>query len=528
MSADSPRNSRRTVLKGLALGTAACLLGDMDAGAAGTRGSARGRLPRTRPEAVGIDPAAILAFVDGVEQKVGGLHSFMLLRHGKVAAQGWWSPYAPQHPHMLFSLSKSFTSTAVGLAVAEGRLKVDDPVLSYFPAEAPATVSENLAAMRVRHLLTMSTGHDKDATGPTTRAPDGNWVKGFLALPVEHPPGTHFVYNSAATYVLSAIVQKLAGETVLEYLRPRLFRPLGIEGATWETCPRGISLGGWGLSVKTEEIARFGQLYLQKGMWKERRLLPETWIEEATSKQVSNGTSETSDWAQGYGYQFWRCRHGLYRGDGAFGQFCIVMPRQDAVLAITSGVGDMQAVMNVAWEHLLPAMEHDVISESGAPVASWRGSDSDGVAGRDLKRKLDVLSVRPPEGLSASATARRISGRTCRFEANEEKIESGTLTFKGNRCAMTLRDERGERRVECGNGAWVKGTAALGDRSEGKVAARGAWTDEETYTMKLCFYETPFVQTVTWKFVGDEATVSRKMNVGFGPTDRPTLVGRLA
>jgi CubicO group peptidase (beta-lactamase class C family) len=517
MALDPSRNTRRGKA---ALGSRRSALGGDEAGGPATVGPSTEHrapsavFPRASPEAVGITPGAILAFVDAVEQKMGGLHSFMLLRHGQVAAEGWWAPYAPQHPHMLFSLSKSFTSTAVGLAVAEGRLTVDAPVLSLFPGDAPATVSENLAAMRVRHLLTMSTGHDKDAAESGAWMADGDWVKGFLGLPVAHPPGTHFVYNSGATYLLSAIIQKLTGVTMLEYLRPRLFGPLGIEGATWETCPRGINIGGWGLSVKTEEIARFGQLYLQKGEWNGRQLLPETWIEEATRTQIANGPSENRDWEQGYGYQFWRCRHGVYRGDGAFGQFCIVMPEQDAVLAITSGVRDMQAVMNVVWDHLLPAMQQDSL-----PVSDAAG---------EVRRKLESLAIRPPEGRLASPTAKRVSGRTCRFEANEEKIQSAKITFKGNRCTMTLGDKRGEHPVECGNGAWVKGTTSLGDRPDRKVAASGAWTDEDTYTIKLCFYETPFIQTVTCEFAGDQVTVSRKMNVGFGPTERPTLVGRLA
>jgi hypothetical protein len=347
-----------------------------------------------------------------------------------------------------------------------------------------------------------------------TSSSDGNWVKTFLALPVERAPGTHFVYNSAATYMLSAIIQKLTGGTLMEYLRPRLFEPLRIAGATWETCPRGISIGGWGLSVKTEDIARFGQLYLQRGNWNGRQLVPEKWIEEATSKQISNGTSETSDWAQGYGYQFWRCRHGAYRGDGAFGQFCIVMPHQDAVLAITSGVPDMQAVMNAAWDYLLPGMQRDTLLVSNAAP--------------DIDHRLDQLSVRPPEGKPTSPTVERISGRAYRLEANEEKVQSAMLKFKKNRCTMTLADEQGGRPIECGIGAWVKGTAAIGNRPPSKVAACGAWTDDDTYTIKLCLYETPFVQTVTWKFEGDHVTIDRKMNVGFGPTERPPLVGRLA
>ncbi|MBC7527909.1 MAG: serine hydrolase, partial [Chthonomonadaceae bacterium] len=212
------------------------------------------RLPRTSPESVGIESAGIQKFLEAVNTKVGGLHGFLLLRHGKVAAEGWWTPYAPQYPHMLYSLSKSFTSTAVGLAIEEGKFTLESPVTSFFPKELPSKVGANLAAMRVEHLLMMSTGHDKDATGPTREDKDGDWVKGFLSLPVEHAPGSKFVYNSAATYLLSAIVQKTVGKTVLEYLTPRLLTPLGIEGATWEVCPKGINTGGWGLAIKTEDI----------------------------------------------------------------------------------------------------------------------------------------------------------------------------------------------------------------------------------------------------------------------------------
>src|SRR5438874_3742035 len=162
-------------------------------------------------------------------------------------------------------------------------------------------------------------------------------------------------------------------------------------------------MGGWGLSIKTEDIARFGQLYLQKGKWNGRQLVPESWVADATSKHISNGTAENSDWTQGYGYQFWRCRHGAYRGDGAFGQYCVVMPEQEAVLAITSGVGDMQAVLNVVWDHLLP----------GFNAAAGSGSPSP-----ELKRRLAGLSVPPPTGKLDSPTARQVSGKTYRLEAN--------------------------------------------------------------------------------------------------------------
>lgn len=521
MEHQPPRSNRRTVLKGIALGTAACMAGDLRAAVPaaaasrsrrGTGGGAPGGLPRATPEALGVAPEAILAFVEAVDEKVGGLHSFMLLRHGQVAAEAWWAPYAASYPHMLFSLSKSFASTAVGLAVSEGHLTVDAAVTSFFPGDLPEKVGDHLAAMRVRHLLTMSTGHDKDATGPTTAAPDGNWVKAFLALPVEHEPGTHFVYNSAATYLLSAIVQELTDKTVLDYLTPRLFGPLGVEGATWETSPQGINTGGWGLSIKTEDIARFGQLYLRKGEWHAKQVVPASWVDEATRKQVSNGTGDASDWTQGYGYQFWRCRHGAFRGDGAFGQFCVVMPEQDAVLAVTSGVGDMQAVLTATWDLLLPGIQPQPLSTSAA---------SEG-----LRRKLASLSVPPPSGKPTSPTAERISGKTYRFEPNDQKVRSLTLAFQPDRCVVTLQDDRGEHRTECGAAEWLKGTAPLEDRRDGKTAARGAWTADDTYEVKSCFIETPFVGTMICRFEGDQLTLRMKRNVSFGPTERPALVGR--
>ncbi len=310
--------------------------------------------PRSTPEAQGISSAALLQFVDEAEQKVDALHSVMVVRHGQVVAEGWWKPYAADEPHMLFSLSKSFTSTAVGLAIAEGKLSLDDPVLRFFPDEAPDAPSSSLKAMRVRDLLTMSTGHHEEDIRDFPFASSDSLVKRFLGLTVSHKPGTFFVYNTPASYMLSAIVQKVTGQTVLDYLRPRIFEPLGIANPTWDASKQGISMGGFGLSVRTEDIARFGQLYLQKGQWQGHQLVPASWVDAATARQMSNGSSPTSDWEQGYGYQFWRCRHGFYRGDGAHGQFCIVMPQYDAVVAITSGTRDMASVMNVVWDRLDP------------------------------------------------------------------------------------------------------------------------------------------------------------------------------
>ena len=373
--------------------------------------------PRSTPESQGIRSSAILAFVEAADRDICHLHSLMLLRRGAVIAEGYWTPYRANDPHVVFSLSKSFTSTAIGMLVAEGRLTVEDSVLSHFPDEAPAAPCDQLQQMRVKHLLTMTTGHHVDST-PQVRQGGPSWRRSFLALPVEHEPGTHFVYNSAATYMLSAIVQRLTGQRVVEFLGPRLFEPLGIEHPTWETSPEGIDAGGWGLSARTADIAHFGQLYLQGGLWQGRQLVERAWVHAATAFQVPNVAwgNPNPDWQQGYGYQFWRCRHGVYRGDGAFGQFCIVMPEQEAVLAITGGVADMQAVLNLLWEHLLPALGSGPLPEDAAQ------------AGR-LADRLASLRVAPVAGQATSVCAAEVSGRTFAVAPNDDGIASIAFDF---------------------------------------------------------------------------------------------------
>ena len=473
-------------------------------------------LPRSAPEAQGVSSVGLLEFVNALDQ-IDGMHSVMVVRHGQVVAEGWWAPYDAEHNHILFSLSKSFTSTAVGLAVAEGKLTIDDEVLKFFMEDAPTNTSNNLKAMRVRDLLMMSTGH-QDEPSP---AADIVSPKSFLAQPVPNLPGTHFKYNTAATFMQSAIVQKVTGQTVLDFLRPRLFEPLGIEHPLWETNFQGISLGGYGLRVRTEDIAKFGRLYLQKGNWHGKQLVPAEWIAQATAKQTSNGSNPTSDWNQGYGFQFWRCRHNAYRGDGAFGQYCVVMPEQDAVVAITSGVKDMQAVLNVMWDKLLPAMQPK-------KLAANKAND------QQLKEKLAHLEVRPVQGPATSPMLGKVVNRKFVFPANDQKTESVTLTLSDSGKTLTLisrRAEGKEVRIPCGYQEWKKSRAPLqGGRlaqyPDEPTAATFAWPREDACVIKLCAYETPYHTQLTLKFDGDQMTLDSETNVGFGPTKRPQLTGR--
>jgi CubicO group peptidase (beta-lactamase class C family) len=484
------------------------------------------RLPRSSPERQGISSSAILAFVERADSEIDAMHSFMLVRHGHVVAEGWWSPYDSSTPHMLYSLSKSFTSTAVGLAIAAGKLSLDDPVLKFFPEDAPAEPSGNLKSMRVRDLLRMATGHDRESlpwhwTGdPAAAPPPGQaWTKTFLAQPVPFKPGTHFLYNSPATYMLSAIVQKATGQTVLDYLRPRLFQPLGIDHPDWGSSPQGVSLGAFGLLIRTEDIARFGQLYLQNGKWNGRQLVPAAWVSAATSLEVANGSSPESDWDQGYGFQFWRSRHNSFRGDGAFGQYCMVLPDVDAVVVITGGVRNMQSVMNLVWDVLLPAMGPRPLAVNAA-------------AERRLRARLGGLTLHPPPGAKTGPLA-GTSGRWYALPDSGAGPRAVALDFGGQGPALLVRTATGETRMPFGIGTWAKSRGGFTDGIDQflsvppnpLVAASGAWTRDSVFTLKLALYQTPYGETLRFRFDGDRVVLDREYNVSFGPTTQPQLIG---
>jgi CubicO group peptidase (beta-lactamase class C family) len=472
-------------------------------------------LPRATPESQGIASAGIQAILDEADAQQYGLHSLMILRHGKVVAEGWWAPYAANEPHMLFSLSKSFTSTAIGLLQSEGRLNIHDKLVSHFPDDVPADPSENLRNMRLRDLLMMSTGqHKEDVDQIRFWEPGIPGTKQFLAAPVKQKPGTLFYYNSPATFMLSATAQKITGQTLRDYLMPRLFEPLGIPTPDWDSTPQGINIGASGLHLRTEEIAKFGQLLLQRGEWQGKRLIPADWIDLATSRQVSNGSAPDGDWDQGYGFQFWRCVPGFYRADGAFGQFCIVMPQHDTVVAITSGTKDMGGVMKMIWRLLLPELRAAALPENPSAQAALRG-------------RLANLSIPTPVGPATTGTSATISDRKFVFPANPLTLESLTLTPAADgSVALKVRQYGQDLAVTAGHGQWLKGTFPLSANSTEPVAVAGAWTADDTYTIKFAQYRQPFILTARLKFTGNEVTIETEMNVGFGPNKPQAVTGR--
>ena len=337
-------------------------------------------LPTATPESQGVPSEAVLRWIEDCEETAatngfghGFVHGFVIVRHGKVIAEGSWAPQDTlNEPHMLYSHSKSFTSTAVGFLVDDGKLDLDERVIDIFPDKAPSAPSENLRQLRVRDLLTMNVGADRtDSENDDIR---GDWVRAFLANEIQHTPGTCFKYDSGATHLLAAIVERRSGRKLMDFLGERLFGPLGMTSPWSTVSPTGVACGGWGMNMTTRDLAKFGQFLLQKGVWDGRRLLSSEWIDMASARQTWSGAivvavqtvGSGSDWAQGYGFQFWRCRHGAFRADGAAGQLTVVFPDEDAVVSVNAGLGDMQRELDLIWRHLLPAFGANALPENKA------------------------------------------------------------------------------------------------------------------------------------------------------------------
>ncbi|WP_433062277.1 serine hydrolase domain-containing protein [Dactylosporangium sp. CS-033363] len=423
---------------------------------------------------------SVRTFIDAAERTIDALHSLVFLRGGEVVAQGAWHPYALDRPHRLFSLSKSFTSTAAGFAIAEGLLDLDDPVAKHCDGRGDPR-------LRIRHLLTMTTGHVEDPSDAMTRSDD--WLDAFLSVPIEREPGTHFLYNTAGTYTVGAIVQRLTGERLVDYLRPRLFDPLGFGPVTWEQCPHGRDVAGWGMSARTPEIARFGQLYLHDP----DGILPAGWAAEATRKHVENDNGDGEplpDWKQGYGFQFWRCRHNGFRGDGAFGQFCVVLPDQDAVLALTSGTQDMQAVLNLVWEHLLDDLSPTPDLDLALPTVPGGPSTVEGRFTVAEPRRLRPSDWRPSH--EQAPTIRAVT------------LTPGRVVFE---------DATGVHEHPYAHDGWIP---------NGATAATGAWSGDD-FTLRVAYTDGPFVRTYRFHVDGDELLISPSDNVSFGATGYPQV-----
>ncbi len=500
----------------------------------------RKEFPRTTPEAVGIPSASIEWLLDRLEEGWTEPHGLMIMRHGKVCAEGWWAPYASGIRHGLQSHTKTYAATAVGIAYTEGLLKLTDRIVDIFADEIPENPSENLKKLTVRDVLCMGCGMD------TMPRPSKDWIREFLATPVNHVPGTTFMYNSTGSTFLGAIVRKLTGLGLHDYLKPRLFDKIGIdaENLRWITMPDGMEIGGGGLFATTEDNLRLMKLYADGGVWKGERILAEDYVKLATSKQNDSATERAvnppaEDNFVGYGFQIWMCRpKGVYRADGAMGQFTIVFPERDMLLAITenasgsTGGAMPQKALDTIWEWLdsLPGPETEILPED--PEASAH-----------LARRMQMLALPAPRRSPESPLQEKINGSTyavtdgyfalsdagmVRFMSGEDRpggAKALSLTFAENACTLTcLVDGKPQSLTAAMDGTRLRnelpGMPSI-------ALCSGCWEADNVFRLSLRMVETCNETSITFTFSGDQARVETCSNHVFAGKAQVTHLTRI-
>lgn len=438
------------------------------------------QLPRTSPEAMGLSSQSILNFLDRLESEQIDIVSLMLLQHGQVLYEGYWAPYTPDQLRTVYSMSKTFTSLAVGIAVGEGKIRLDERIVDLFPEQAKkAPDSPQLQTLTIRHLLMMATGQPQEPFHQENAWNDA--ISAFLREPFTDMPGETFSYNTCATYMLSAALHQ-RGIDLEEFLRDKLLTPMGITGTRWIRDPNGICTGGFGFSLHPEDIAKLGILLMHHGNWQGQQLVPEWYVREATARQITNGDDPNSDWAQGYGYQIWQCRHGAFRADGMYGQFCVVHPATDTILVTNCITNNMGGVLNAYFDEVLGQYAETAIQDD--PEVTKQLRQKTAALRYDRPLPADDGSEIPPEYLHLAAPNVPLR-----------------LSLDGD--TLTMRDAQGNLRFCAGRGQWQTIRRAVHcepffTRDPRDTTAMGAWGMKDgTLTMKLFEVETLEEDTLT-------------------------------
>jgi len=481
------------------------------AAASGSAGVLRGT-----PGEVGVSSQAILDMMEGLEGlPETEIHHLMVIRHGRVVAEGHAMPFSAEDSHTLYSASKTFTGMAVGLCVDDNLLRIDDRLAIYFPDLLPDTVSANLAQITVRDLLMMNAG----IRAGSEMGLEHDWARAWLAKPVKRP--AKFAYDSMCTYMLSCIVQRLTGKTVLALLQERIFTPMGITDAQWEVSPDGVTVGGWGLRLTTEDLARVAVLWLNRGAWNGQQLISAQWIEQMEARHIDCAApgAPLNDRNVGYCYQMWRSTYpGSVRFDGAYGQYIAMVPERDVAVVLLGVSHAPYDELKVIWDNLMPGV-HDT------PLTS-------DPAAKKLQKRLAHWTLPTPKGRSKVKAASAINGRTLTLNDNNHGIS--TLTLDGKQLTLRYSDRHSER-IALGTGSWARRSALTGfppadfpNTFRGlvhdyQVTGAMAWTDDHTLTIEL--------QYVNWisatRIVIDTAASTITLTDNFAPKKAQTVAYKL-
>lgn len=464
-------------------------------------------LPTASPVAKGMSADAISRFLDDVEADGLELHALVVWRDGAVVTEGYRWPYQPDGQRILHSVAKSFTACAIGLLIDEGRLSLDDNIAQFFP-HIDIGGEPRHARLTVEDLLTMRSGHASEVSGSIWRSIASSWVDEYFRIPMAHEPGTVHVYSSAASYMLSAIVTRVTGETIHAYLKPRLFEPLGIVGERWDIGPDGINPGGNGITACLSDALRLGILHAQGGVWEGCRILPAEWVERATKAQGS----------EAYGYH-WVIGPHYFAAIGQFVQAVFVYPEAQGIVAVAGAIKESKLLLPHLNRHFPVAFDH-------------RGSET-----ADTALATRIASWNKPwPVVSASDDFGRLAGRRWLIDANEPGVTEMGFDSEGGEFIFWMNDREGRQSIPVGAGEWVAGRSTLAGAElhhgyrlfDVPSIAAASWDGPDRLTMTCHFVESAFRDTITIHFAGKDVTLDRNVNINSGAQSWPTLKGTAA
>ncbi len=464
-------------------------------------------LPVITPIESGIGSEAILNFLNYLEKRQICLHSFQIIKNGALVSEGYWKPFTSNRLHRLYSCSKSFVSAAIGFLESEGKLKLTDHIIDYFPDKLPENgVHPFIAQTTIEDMLRMATPHAK-TTYKQFKMED--WAKTFFLCEPSHLPGTVFSYDTSSSYTLSALVQRISGVTLMEYLRPRLFDKIGFSDEAYAlTCPMGIAHGGSGIMTTPRDFAKFALTCMQEGMYQGEQVIPKNYIKKAVSKQIDNQTAGSRpDSIQGYGYQFWMLRNGAFGLLGMGGQLAICLPHEGLLVVTTADVQSQpdgeQAIFNAVWDTLYPR------AANSSPVNPEKEQECYEI----LQKRIAGLSIEPVQGSSKLPEyAAGINGKTFIMEKNPMGLRSLRFDFSENMGKMTYTNQEGEHILSFGIGRWESQQFPVYGY---ECITSGAWVSnrqgEENFLMR-CYIIDEFLATVKMCIVYKEDTVTIVMH----------------
>lgn len=485
-------------------------------------------LPRATPESQGVPSEAISALIDRLEEQNGMVHSYMLIRNGKIIAEGHWAPFNAETPHALYSISKSFVSMAIGFAVNDRLLSLDDKVAKFFPEEAKANGDIRLKDMRVRDLMAMASGQKSDTFKAMCNSAPGEAAKAFFKMPMEREPGQTFRYMSGNTTMLALIHAKATGEKdLISYLKPRVFDKLGINATYWPRLKDGTTvIGGSGFELKSEDLAKICLLLQQNGIWLGERILPLWWVKQATSLQTpygnvtdsvlalhganSGGAAKPDDWQLGYGWQLWMGHHESFRLCGAFGQIGAIIPSKNLIFVSNAGGrSSNKPSLNAFYDTILPSLSEQPLPENPADL-------------KKLRDRSANLNLATPKG-AAAPSEQAANAFTIVKSETPNALAITSFGYDTKTKTLTIENRFGKQSLCVGGGEWVSGSFTAEDNHSetinripgGKqiVATAGGWTHPERLAIRIHFIRSPAILDIVFEMQDGKALVSTQSNM---------------